>query len=74
MTPEKIEIVAKAIKDVLWENAQTSHPGKDPEDALFPRGQVEDHSVGLDDGNDDKVAKLAAEAAIKALRTLKPSP
>ncbi|MBQ0820701.1 hypothetical protein KBI52_10840 [Microvirga sp. HBU67558] len=59
MTPEEIEIVAKAIKDILSQEADT----------IFDKDRIAepDRSVGLNDGNDERVSTKAAQAAITAL-------
>jgi 5-carboxymethyl-2-hydroxymuconate isomerase len=50
------EIVAMAIKDVLWKHADVSHSGSSP-----------NHSVHLDDGKDAELRALIAETVIRAL-------
>ena len=56
MKTEEIEIVAKAVKEALWESADTSF-----------QGEIEEHSIGLDEGNDERIATRIAHVAIAAL-------
>ncbi|KLK89473.1 hypothetical protein AA309_31175 [Microvirga vignae] len=56
MKTEEIEIVARAVKEALWESADTNF-----------QGGTKEHSIWLDEGNDERVATRIAHVAIAAI-------
>lgn len=56
MKTDEIEVVARAVKEALWESADTSF-----------QGEAGEHSIGLDNGKDERIATRIAHVAITAL-------
>ncbi|MBM6584346.1 hypothetical protein ILT44_29560 [Microvirga sp. BT689] len=56
MKTEEIEVVARAVKEALWESADTSF-----------HGEAEEHSTEPDNGKDEQIATRIAHVAIAAL-------